>query len=324
MSQSRKKRNKDRLAEKVPDSETASSRQQGRRTAFLIISVVIVIIAIAVGIFYYQEYVAPFRRTIITVDNTKIDMGYFLKRAQLSAADPMDMLDMIVREQLVKQVAPRVVGEITTEDIDRELRLLASGGSGNITDSEYKEWYRQQLNESGLSESEFTEIMGTNLLMFRFHEYLAERVPTVGEQAYLHVIQLETYEDAEKVRARWEAGEDFADLAREFSLDPSAEDEPGDIGWVGRGVLSGGLDYAAFNLDIGEVSQPMQLEAEGAILLVMVSERAVAREYDEMSLGVIKGNALQAWFAEEVQLHDIEYNFNSEIYAWLNWQLSKN
>ncbi|MBI2328894.1 MAG: hypothetical protein HYU85_04590, partial [Chloroflexi bacterium] len=125
---------------------------------FIIVAVVVVLMAVIIGVFYYQYNIAPFRRTIITVDDTTIDTGYFIKRTRLAGADPMTMLNSLTNEQLIKLVAPRYVGEVSPEDIDQGLRSAARGGSETISENEFKEWYRQQLNESGLSDAEYKEI----------------------------------------------------------------------------------------------------------------------------------------------------------------------
>ncbi len=325
MSKAKKKKADSRTVEKAPGSKSIDSYQESRRTGFIIASLVIAVILIVVGVFYYQEYVAPFRRIIITVDNTSMDMGYFLKRCRLTDADPMAMLQSLTNEQVIKLEAPRYVGEVSPEDINQELKNIASGGSGNITESELKEWYRQQLNESTLSDVEYKEMISASILANRLQAYLAERVPTVGKQVHLNLIEVETNKEAEKVRARWEAGENFADLAREASLDEQSKEKGGDAGWAAVDALASGLGYLVSNLAVGEVSQPFQPdpENEGLFYLVMVSEKSDARELDEQSLEVLKGKALQDWLVQEMQYHDINYNFNSEIYAWLNWQLSK-
>jgi len=151
--------------------------------------------------------------------------------------------------------------------------------------------------------------------------YMATKVSTVGEQIHLHVIVLGSYEDAEEAKVRLEAGEDFADLAREVSVDEGSKEKGGDVGWVPRGV-NDLIDYWAFDLDFGEVSMPIQL-TEGTYHLLMVSEKDDARELDEDSLSVVRSMALDKWLLEIRKNHEISYNFNSEIYNWINWQLSK-
>ena len=66
-----------------------------------------------------------------------------------------------------------------------------------------------------------------------------------------------------------------------------------------------------------------QPTAEGRYFLFMVSEKADARELDEISQQIVRGRALETWLTAEKQLHEIKYNFNSEINAWIMWQLSK-
>ncbi len=334
MSQSKKKRPDSRSVQKEPSSKAIGKAPKVSRTGFIIASVVIVLILIIVGVSYNLSEDAKYRRlTIITVDDISINMGYFLKRTQLAGADAWTMLDTLTKEQLIKLGAPQYGIEVSPEDIDQGLRIIASGGSGNITESEFKEWYRQQLNESGLSDAEYREITRTSLLAARLQEYLAERTPTVAEQVHLHIILLETYKDAEKVRARWKAGEAFADLAREVSLDEQSKENGGDVGWFPSGVLAPELDYAAFSLSTDNVSEPIPYTSDTSstggdtsptiYYLLMVSEKDASRELDANSLQAVKAQALTKWLSEETQFHAIKYNFNSEIQAWINWQLSK-
>ncbi len=337
MEQSKKKKGTDNQSvEKAPGARTIDKGWKWNWGRFIIASVVIALIAGIIGVFYYQNNVAPFRRTIITVDDTTIDIGYFIKRTRIAGTDPMTMLTSLTNEQVIRLAAPQYVGEVSPEDIDQEFRRAARGESETISESEFKEWYRQQLNETGFSDSEYKEVVGLSLLAFRLHAYLAERMPTVAEQIHLHVITLETYEDAQKVRARWEAGEDFTSLARETSLDEESGENDGDLGWFPRGVLPPGLDYVSFSLSTDNVSEPIAYDvsepspdpsqpSQPQIIynLLMVSEKADAREVDEDYLPVLRDKTFEDWLSNEMGLHEIRYKFNSEINAWLNWQLAK-
>jgi len=337
MVQSKKNKPESKSVEKAPNAKAIINRGwKWRWERFIIASVVIALMAIIIGVFYYQNNVAPFRRAIITVDDITIDIGYFIKRTRLAGIDPMNMLTSLTNEEIIKLEAPQYVGEVSAEDITQGLRITASGGSGNISDSEFKEWYRQQLNETRLSDAEYKEIMRTSLSAARLHEYLAKRMPTVAEQVHLHAITLETYEDAEKTRARWETGEDFADLAREVSLDAETWEEGGDLGWFPRGVLSPGLDYVAFSLSTDNVSEPTPYNVSEpsaypsqpspptvVYYLFLVSEKADAREVDEDYLPALKDKTFEDWLVKESGFHEISYNFNSEINAWIKWQLQK-
>lgn len=309
------------VVEKPATPKTAAADRGGKWPAIIIAFIAVAIILIIVGFFYNQQYLEPFRRTIITVDNTDITMDYFLKRSRQTGLDAMAMLEALTNEQILKQEAPKYIGEVTSADINQELKKIAQGVSENITDSEFKEWYRQQLNEAKLSDAEYKELIRNRLLAIRLQEYLAERVPTIGEQVHVYAIVVETFEDAEAVKARLDAGEDFGDLAREVSLDTETGEKGGELGWIPRGAMDFLFDETAFSLNIGEASDI--LPTEQGFYLLKVSEKAVAREIEEEFLQVLKGQALQNWFAEERQFHEIKYDFNSEIYAWINWQLAK-
>ena len=55
----------------------------------------------------------------------------------------------------------------------------------------------------------------------------------------------------------------------------------------------------------------------------MVSGKEDAREVDAQSLSVLKSRAMDDWYNSEIMKHDVKYNFNSEIYYWILYQLQK-
>ena len=60
------------------------------------------------------------------------------------------------------------------------------------------------------------------------------------------------------VRSRILAGENFAELARKYSDDPSVLSNNGEMGWVGRGRMVPEYEAVAFRLKPGEVSMPFE------------------------------------------------------------------
>ncbi len=330
--------------QKTPSSKaTARELRKWRWTGLVIVSVVIALILIIIGVSYFTSEDAKYLRiAVIKVDDTSVSMGYFIKRARLAGSDPTALLVSLANEQIIKLEAAKYVKEVTPEDVNQQLRKIASGGSddtsANITESEFREWYRQQLNESRLSDAEYKEITRIAMLSKSLHEYLAEKMPTVAEQVHLHSIQLTTYEDATKTKARWEAGEDFAVLAKEVSTDSSAKENGGDMGWVPRGILPYGFDDTMFNIGTDNISEPVPYtppsdtsgssQPQTIYYLLMVSEKANARELDDNALLVLKSKVLDNWLSEESQSHKIEFRgikggFDSETNAWINYQIAK-
>jgi peptidyl-prolyl cis-trans isomerase SurA len=69
----------------------------------------------------------------------------------------------------------------------------------------------------------------------------------------------------DKVMEEIDNGKDFAEVAKEFSQD-SRKDSGGDWGWVKRGDLNQQISDAAFDLDAGEYSEPLEISGQYFIL----------------------------------------------------------
>jgi peptidyl-prolyl cis-trans isomerase SurA len=69
---------------------------------------------------------------------------------------------------------------------------------------------------------------------------------------------LETKRKLSELRERILAGENFNELAKKYSEDPSAQYNGGDYGYVGRGAMVPTYEATAFRVKIGEISQPFE------------------------------------------------------------------
>jgi peptidyl-prolyl cis-trans isomerase SurA len=70
----------------------------------------------------------------------------------------------------------------------------------------------------------------------------------------------ETRNELREIRDRIIAGEDFATLAKRYSIDPSVTYNGGDMGWVGRGQLVPEFEAMAFKLKQDEISEPVETQ----------------------------------------------------------------
>ena len=297
------------------------------RLLLVIVGVFVVVGGIA-GFAIYRDRIAPFRTTVLVVDDTSIKMGYFLKRVHLADREPLEMLQVLIREQVIAQVAaqPPYNIQISEQDIDQMVRDAARGGAETITDREVQEWYRQERNASQLSDAEFRDLIRRNVRAQRMSEYLRERVPTVAEQVHLYLITQTSPEAAASVAAQVAAGADFFELAREANADERLRARGGDLGWRPREALSGAL-AGVFDLAVGEVSGVVPL-GEQAFAVIMVAERAAAREVEGEALETVKANALNQWFQGEYQYHHVEFHgftngYDTETDLWVKWQLQR-
>ena len=303
---------------------------------FGVFALVIVIVAVGgvAGIGIYNERVAPFRTVVVRVDDDReVRMGYFVKRMAASRTQSLQLLNTLLREEIILKVAPNPPYNIRPSDDDVEAfsRSVAQAGGESITDAEYLEWFRQQLNNSGFTESEFRDLMRRNLTAQLLGGYLGDRVETVAEQVLLQVILVPDARTAQSVAGRLDAGEPFTDLAREFNPD-GLRDSEGEWGWFPRAGLPPGMDFLAFDqLAVGEHGGPVPLPQPGGdpvFAMVRVVDRAAAREVSGLALEAMKVRALDRWFAEERPLHEVSFHgfnngYDAETDAWVQWQVQR-
>lgn len=89
-------------------------------------------------------------------------------------------------------------------------------------------------------------------------------------------------EEAEALRTRLAAGEDFAALARESSDDPGSKERGGDLDWVARGATVPPFEEAAFSLEPGEISDVVETSFGYHILKVAERKPSGVAPYEEV------------------------------------------
>lgn len=307
-----------------------NSTPGGSRNVIVLTVLVVVIIGIVTAVLIYASKVAPFQTVVLEVNNASIKMRYFLKRVSLANATPDAMFQTLAAEEVVKQIAPQTPYgiKVTEEDIDQAIRIIPAGEDVTISDSDFESWYRQELKKTGLSKSEYRDLIRVNLLRGRLSQYLAERIPTVAAQVHIYMIARGSFDDIGKVKQRLDAGEDFLELGRELSSDDPDNPQDVDLGWFPRSALPENVARAAFDvLDIGQYSEPILVNQQ-YFAIVMVTERAAARQLDEQALEILQSNALERWLRQEIPYHKIVVHglsngYDGETEAWVQWQLQK-
>lgn len=84
-------------------------------------------------------------------------------------------------------------------------------------------------------------------------------------------------EQAEEVLQRLRAGEDFAELATEYSEDPGSGPRGGDLGYFPRGRMLPEFDEVAFQTPVGELSEPTET-AFGVHIIKVVDHKGKGEE----------------------------------------------
>ena len=97
------------------------------------------------------------------------------------------------------------------------------------------------------------------------------------------------------IRSRIIDGEDFSDLAKEFSEDPGSGSQGGELGWLGKGVLAPEFEETMINMNLGEISPVFETQFGFHFLEVLDT-----RSYD-MTRDLIEDRAYQILYGRKYE-----------------------
>ncbi len=134
--------------------------------------------------------------------------------------------------------------------------------------------YLENLALAQVSEAEFREVQWISLVHNRLYEDITkDYIAGTQEQVWARHILVEDEETALSVIEQINSGEaTFEELAAEVSIDTGSGLYGGDLGWFGRGMMIEEFEDAAFALEVGEISAPVQTVYGFHIIEVLAHE----------------------------------------------------
>jgi peptidyl-prolyl cis-trans isomerase C len=250
----------------------------------------------------------------VSILSSQVDKLYEVDRLRLSAEgesiDPRQeadlrraALDLAINGELVYQAALAQGIRIPAAEIDRQLEVVRSQFA---SDDEFDDY----LEASGSGRYEQRGVIERRLMMAAYVDsitdglsineeevrrvYEERRDEFVGEEqirAAQILIRVRPQDPAEKraqarerieeARRRVRAGEDFAQLAREISESPLAE-QGGDLGYFPRGRMLPEFEQVVFELSVGELSPVFETPYGFNLVKVLDRKQPVARPFDEV------------------------------------------
>jgi len=232
------------------------------KTCLLLLSSVIILSS---GIVYAGQYK---KNVLATVNGKQITMEDFNQAVSelppnlriKAEENKLDFLQFQVRKELLYQAGlkqgidkePRIVDLInrykyeliTQEYLDRNLK-----DTGTITDKEVKDYYDK------------------NISVFKTQEEITAS----------HIL-VKTEKEAKEILSELKKGKDFAELAKEKSIDTVSARQGGSLGSFPRGAMVPEFEKAAFSLKVGEIS-PI-VKSEFGYHIIKVTGRTTPHQID--------------------------------------------
>lgn len=118
--------------------------------------------------------------------------------------------------------------------------------------------YRNQLSKNYLTDTKVTEELINEAYQRSLKEIDASHILFLVDENAAPADTLKAYNKAIEVRNKAVAGEDFGKLAQEYSEDPSAKDNQGNLGYFSVFRMVYPFETGAYTTPKGEVSKPIR------------------------------------------------------------------
>jgi len=145
-----------------------------------------------------------------------------------------------------------------------------------FTQAAFTKYYTLYLSNvrrlTRMTEEDFRERVRSELLIEKVKTAVMAGLPPNEDQVHLSEIVVADEVTAKSVWYRIVAGESFSDVAKEVSLDAASKVNGGDIGWIGEGNPPSDMEKAAFAMNYGAMSQPIQTSPTTWIIIKLLDK----------------------------------------------------
>ena len=227
----------------------------------------------------------------VALSDQKIDLNTDEGKAALAQVR-LQVLNSLIELALIEQAASRMGIAITDDQLNTRVRETIAAGGG---DEKFQAW----LVESGISLEEFRDQLRAEMLTESVIHQITNAVSDKTEQVHARHILLGSEDKAQEALRRVQAGEDFATVAREMSVDDITRTEGGDLGFFPKGMLSvpREVEDAAFALQPGQVSGVVR--SPYGFHIIQVVERQSDRVLQPDVYQAMKQKSFDEWLQRE-------------------------
>jgi peptidyl-prolyl cis-trans isomerase SurA len=212
---------------------------------------------------------------------------FLQQNPKVNPSDPelrKQVLESLINERLMVTKAVEDSIAVMDEEINQSLDFMMQnlmqtyGSEKRVEDlygmsisrirKNYRDEVRKQLLVERLQQQKFMGVKCTNREVEDFYNQYRDSIRAIPASVELaHIVKhIKPSADAKeevkrlalKIRDSILKGVDFAELAKRHSGDPGSASTGGDLGWVDKGKFVAEYERAAYDLQSGETSQPIE------------------------------------------------------------------
>ncbi|MCE4050656.1 MULTISPECIES: peptidylprolyl isomerase [Bacillaceae] len=264
---------------------------------------VVLIALIVVAVILVQK-----NNTVASIDGEKITQDDL--NEALNKQYGTSILETLIANKVVDLEAEKEKVKVTDKEQEDELNELIESSGG-------EDAFNAALEANGASKADIEEEL---LRYLKIKKLLEPRIEVTDDeiQAYFdenkasfdtpeqveasHILVADE-KTAKEVKQKLDDGEDFADLAKEYSTDTATKENGGELGYFSSGQMVEEFEKAAFAMDVDEISDPVETTNGWHIIKVTGHKDAVEAKLDDHK--------------DEIKDTVFESKMNTEYSTWL-------
>jgi foldase protein PrsA len=272
------------------------------KTVYLYTLIAVLVTAIIISVFLLKDDVVA---KVGSETVSKEELNELLVEKYGTAA-----LDTLITNKMIELESKKEKVTITNEEKAFELQALIDTYGG-------EEAFNSALEENGLKKADIEKEVNQYITIKKLLEprikitdeeikaYFEENKASYNEpeQVKASHILVKDEATAKEVKKKLDKGEDFSELAKEYSTDSSNAENGGDLGYFTKGDMVAEFEEVAFTLAENKISDPVKSEFGYHIIQVHDKKAAKDAVYEE--------------HVEEIQKTLFDERIQAEYTTWI-------
>lgn len=267
---------------------------------------IVAIVVTLLGYGWFETSFQPPRKTIAQISGEQIKLAEIVPYSALEAVaaggtlSPEVGLNSFIRNALVRTYASELGIEVTDKEIEDavisrfEPVLPDAPEPGNLLTETGRASLDSFLGAIRVNEDDYREWLAGTLYFNELANHFEAEAPEVEEQVFVEWIIGESTVTAQQAFDRIIAGEEFADVANDLTVEQMISGPGGVIGWVPKGAIEE-LDSVFFSEDLvlNDLIGPL-ITSAGSVV-IRVTDGPSEQPVTPVMQNFLSVNAFQSW-----------------------------